>query len=114
MQADPLTSLAHKEFVYASFRLHENGLSPIGTPTLEEWRACWRLVTHAEESVHFWIGDLLRYAEAQFKDDYARLEDLTGYNYHTLRRDKYLAERIPFERRRSNLDIAIHHEVAPL
>jgi site-specific DNA-methyltransferase (adenine-specific) len=114
MQAEPQLLSTEKEFVYSSFRLHTSGITPIGTPTLDEWLACWRFVTHAEESVHFWIGDLLRYAEAHFKADYQKLEALTGYNYHTLRRDKYLALRIPVERRRPHLDIAIHHEVAPL
>lgn len=114
MAASSPLQLQEKEFVYSSFRLHENGLSPIGTPTHEQWVACGRFLRHAEASVHFWIGDWLRYGEVHFKDDYDEAIKLTGYNYHTLRRDKYLAERIPFERRRSHLDVAFHHEVAPL
>jgi hypothetical protein len=62
-----------------------------------------------EKHVHFWIGDWLRYGDAHFKEEYAKLEEITGYSYHTLRRDKYLAEHIPIERRRSTLSLAIHH-----
>jgi hypothetical protein len=109
-----LSQLTNKEFVYSGFCLSENGLAPIGIPTKDEWVACGRFIRHSEASVHFWIGDWLRYGEAHFKEDYNEALQVTGYNYHTLRRDKYLTERIPFERRRSNLDVAFHHEVAPL
>jgi DNA modification methylase len=101
-------------FTYSSFFLHETGLSPIGSPTREEWLECWRFVTEAEKRIHFWIGDLLRYAEAHFRQDYEEAIALTGFSYHTLRRDKYTASRIEPERRRSSLDVAIHQEVAPL
>src|SRR6266700_2510262 len=100
--------------VYSSFHLHETGLTPIGAPSFEEWLECGRFIRHAEQSVHFWIGDWLAYGEAHFKEDYEAAIAITGYSYHTLRRDKYTAERIPLERRRSRVDIAIHHEVAPL
>ncbi len=100
--------------VYSSFHLHETGLTPIGAPSFEEWLECGRFIRHAEQSVHFWIGDWLAYGEAHFKEDYEEAIALTGYTYHTLRRDKYMAERIPLERRRSTVDVALHHEVAPL
>ncbi len=95
--------------VYSSFHLHETGLTPIGAPSFEEWLECGRFIRHAEQSVHFWIGDWLAYGEAHFKEDYEEAIALTGYTYHTLRRDKYMAERIPLERRRSTVDVALHH-----
>jgi site-specific DNA-methyltransferase (adenine-specific) len=112
--AGSLTELATHAFTYSSFHLSENGLTPLGTPTKAEWLTCGRFLRHAEASVHFWLGDWLRYGEAHFKDDYKEAIEVTGYSYHTLRRDKYLAERIPIERRRSHIDVAIHHELAPL
>jgi site-specific DNA-methyltransferase (adenine-specific) len=101
-------------FTYASFRLLERGLRPVGKPTRQAWRACGQFLRLAEGSVHFWIGDWLVYGEAHFKQDYEEAVKLTGYSYHTLRKDKYVAERIPPERRRSTVDVAIHQEVAPL
>src|SRR6266700_2059841 len=56
--------------VYSSFHLHETGLTPIGAPSFEEWLECGRFIRHAEQSVHFWIGDWLAYGEAHFKEDY--------------------------------------------
>jgi hypothetical protein len=106
MAAGPHALPTTKEFTYSGFRLQENGLIPLGAPTKAEWLECGRFLRHAEASVHFWIGDWLRFGEAHFKEDYAEAIQITGYMYHTLRRDKYLSERIPLERRRSNLDVA--------
>src|SRR5437764_12651067 len=103
-----------KELIVSGFRLHENGLTPIGTPTKEQWLACGSYLRQMEKHVHFWLGDWARYGDLHFREDYKKLEDITGYDYHTLRRDKLTAERIPVERRRSNIDIAIYHEIAPL
>ncbi len=114
MAAEPQLQPNAKEFTYSGFRLQENGLKPLNTPTKAEWIECGLFLRHAEGSVHYWIGDWLRYGEAHFKDDYTEACKITGYSYHTLRRDKYLSERIPIERRRSNLDVSFHHEVAPL
>jgi hypothetical protein len=103
-----------QEFVYASFRLQPEKLHPLGMPTREEWCECGRFLRLAEGNVHFWIGDWLIYGQAHFKQDYEEAIDLTGYSYNTLRKDKYTAERIPPERRRANVDVAIHQEVASL
>lgn len=99
---------------YASFQLHKSGLVPVGTPTREQWQSCGRLLRLTEGAVHFWIGDWLAYGEVHFKQDYEEAIRLTGYAYHTLRKDKYVAQRIPAARRRPQLAIAIHHEVASL
>src|SRR5690348_13039754 len=99
---------------YSSFLLQKSGLVAIGTPTQQQWQECGRFLKHAEGNVHFWIGDWLRYGAIHFQKEYEHVIAATGYSYHTLRKDKYLAERIPPERRRPSLDVAIHHEVAPL
>jgi site-specific DNA-methyltransferase (adenine-specific) len=103
-----------QDFTYASFRLQAEKLLAVGNPTREQWRACGRFLRLAEGNIHFWIGDWLIYGQAHFKEDYDEAIDLTGYSYHTLRKDKYIAERIPPERRRPTVDVAIHQEVAPL
>jgi hypothetical protein len=102
------------DIIVGPFRLHATGLTPIGKPTFAEWLACGRFLHQMEKHVHFWIGDWLAYGEVHFREEYKDLVAVTGYSYHTLRRDKYLAERIPVERRRSSLSVAIHHEAAPL
>jgi hypothetical protein len=103
-----------QDFVYASFRLQAEKLFPLGEPTREQWRECGRFLRLAEGNIHFWIGDWLIYGQAHFKEDYEEAIALTGYSYHTLRKDKYTAERIPPERRRPTVDVAIHQEVASL
>ncbi len=102
-----------KDIVYSSFVLHKNGLSPVGNPTFEQWQECGNFIKKANGASHLWLGDWLNYGEAHYQEDYTQAIDATGYDYHTLRRDKYTTERIPFERRRSNIDISIYHEIAP-
>jgi site-specific DNA-methyltransferase (adenine-specific) len=104
----------NQAFLYSSFRLSPSGLSPLGTPTLQQWLACGNFLRRAEGSVHFWIGDWLAYGQVHFRKDYEQATAVTGYSYQTLRKDKYLAQRIPPERRRSDVDVAIYHELAPL
>src|SRR4051794_35394656 len=77
------------DIIFGSFRLHATGLTPIGKPTVAEWLACGRFLHQMEKHVHFWIGDWLLYGDVHFKEEYQNLEELTGYSYHTLRRDKY-------------------------
>ena len=113
MAADPL-QLQEKEFIYSSFRLHEKGISPIGTPTYEEWVACGEYLHMIEKHVHFWIGDWLIYRDQRWGETYTEAQQLTGLKYGTLKNNKYVSSRIELSRRRDNLPFAYHQEVAPL
>lgn len=88
------------------------GLAPIGEPTREELLACCDFIKNADASIHWWIGDLLNYAESKWGEMYKEVEEATGFNYQTLANDKYIASRIEFSLRKENLSFTHHALVA--
>lgn len=101
-----------RELEYSSFRLSQTGLEPIGDPTLEQWIECGAFINKSERAVHFWIGDWLNYGEKAWGDRYAEALEKTRYEYKTLRNDKWVASRVPSERRRPELSFDHHAAVA--
>jgi adenine-specific DNA-methyltransferase len=104
----------NKDIEYSSFVLHKNGLSPIGTPTFEQWQECWFFVGKADGAVRFWRGDLIRYAENAYGEMYTQFINDTGKDYFTLAHDKSVADRIDICRRRQKLSFQHHQEVVYL
>ena len=100
--------------IYSGFRLHEQGLTPVGTPTKEEWFTCLHYLLHMEKHVHFWIGDLLNYGEHHWGQRYTDMLATTDFDYGTLRNLKSVASRIDVSRRHDNLSFSHHQEVASL
>lgn len=99
---------------FSSFRLHKNGLEPIGNPSFDDWLKCGQFLKSTNGAVHFWIGDWLNYGEKTYGETYAQAMDETGYNYQTLSNDKWVARKIEISRRRENLSFRHHQEVADL
>jgi hypothetical protein len=113
--ADVLPTLnGKKELLYSGFRLHENGLTPIGVPSLQEWRECGRFLRHAQASVHFWIGDWLNFGEQAFGTPYEKVIGETGFDYQTVASAKWVAAKIALSRRRETISFEIHKEAAVL
>src|SRR5437764_2890841 len=96
-KADILPTLTgKKELVYSGFRLSENGLSPVGSPTYAQWVACGRFLKDAETAVQFWIGDWLVYGKKTYgKVQYEQAIAETGLDYSTLRDYKWVAQAVP-------------------
>src|SRR5579863_2157451 len=102
-----------QELTVSSFRLHKNGLTPVGKPTFEEWQACGQFIKDAEQSVQFWIGDWLNYGEKTYgKVQYEQAIQQTGLDYQTLRTYKYVASNVPLLLRSNKLSYYHHREVA--
>lgn len=114
MEEKQITLPQQKAMVIASFQLKENGIEPIGNPSFEQWMACLQFVKSAGRSVHFWIGDLINYGEFRWGETYREAISLTGFDIQTLRNDKWVASRIPPERRQGNLSFEHHKEVADM
>jgi len=70
-------SLQH-DLVVSSFKLHKNGLSPIGKPTFEDWQQCGTFIQEAEKSIQFWIGDWLNFGEKAWDKRYEEALEKTG------------------------------------
>ena len=62
----------------------------------------------------FIIGDALRYGERRWGETYAQVMDATGMAYQTLANAKWVASRVPVQRRRTELSWSHHAEVASL
>ncbi len=110
---DKQITLPHaKTMVFASFKLRETGLEPIGNPTFEEWLQCGQFIKQAKGAVHFWVGDWLNYGEMRWGETYRQAVELTGFETQTLYNDKWISSRIPPERRQEALSFDHHQQVA--
>ncbi len=103
-----------QELTVSSFRLHKNGLTPIGKPTFEEWQLCGKFLQEAEQSVQFWIGDWLNYGEKTWGKKYDEAIQKTGLDYQTLRDYKWVASNLPLSLRNDKLSFHHHREVVSM
>jgi hypothetical protein len=62
----------------------------------------------------WWLGDWLRYGEAEHGEKYSQALDATDYAYQTLNSARLVAERVEAKRRRKGLTWGHHREVAAL
>lgn len=102
------------ELVYTKFILRKNGIELEGEPTFEDWLGCGEFINRAKGAVHFWIGDWLNIGEKKWGEKYLQAIKETGYDYQTLRNDKWIASKVDFSRRRDNLTFSHHAEVAEM
>jgi 16S rRNA G966 N2-methylase RsmD len=79
-----------------------------------DWESLGSKLQHIEGAVHWWIGDWLNYGEKNYGEIYSQALDQTGYDYSTLKHDKWVSGRIELCRRRHKLNLSIHEEVASL
>src|SRR5260221_2889841 len=98
--------------VQASFDFSRCGLTPIGNPTFEECLSALKLIDKVESSKHWWIGDLLNHVEAKYGEKYEEAIKETGFDYQTLRNDRWVASSVELARRRDSLSFGHHAEVA--
>ena len=103
-----------RDLIVSSFRLHKNGLSPIGKPTFTNWQECGVFIQEAEKSVQFWIGDWLNFGEKAWGKKYEEALEKTGLDYQTLRDYKWVASKVPLSSRNDKLSFHHHREVASL
>ncbi len=98
---------------HSSFIIRSIGIELAGDPTIEEWISCGNLLFSAERGLHFCIGDWLNIGEKKWGEEYEEAIKKTGFDYGTLRNDKYVSARVELSRRRDNLSYGHHVEVAP-
>ena len=96
------------------FRATMCGLEVRGEPTLEDCGLYLAGLQMMAESVHWIIGDLIRYMDWRFGEDYAQVVKATGYAEQTLRNDVWVCSKVEPERRRADVSFAVHAEVASL
>jgi N6-adenosine-specific RNA methylase IME4 len=96
--------------------LTETGIEVEGEPTLSEHQGVGDFISRAHKASGWWVADWLRYGESRkdWKEKLDAVLDVTGYEYETAMNLKYLGENVPSSRRRADVDISKHFEVAPL
>lgn len=99
-----------KDIVYSGFKFKKNGLEAIGLPTFDNWQECGEFIKKADGAVHFWLGDWIRYGESNFGEKYSQAIEGTGFDYQTLRNDKWIAESVDMSVRTDKLPF-IHHQL---
>lgn len=104
----------NKDIVFGNFKLHRNGLQVVGQPTFEQWEECGEFIRKCEGAVHYWIGDWLNYGENKWGEMYSQAMGETGYDYGTLRNDKYVSGKVDLSLRSDNLSPTHAKEIASL
>ena len=103
-------------FVIGGFAFHATGVTISGAPTFDEYLGMLDFATRAVQGSQWWLADLLKYGEHRpdWQERLQQVMDATTYSEATLKSLKYLGENVSPHRRRSDLPIALHFEVAPL
>lgn len=85
--------------------------TPQADLSFNEWMERGGTFAQIHRSIHFWIGDWVKYGEDRWGEKYAQALDCTTFTYGTLRNDWWVANRIPPEIRRPAL-YWNHHYIA--
>jgi len=96
------------------FHLSPTALTVTGEPTFQEWSAACEQLQVIHQSVHWWLGDLLRYGEAKWGEKYTQAVEETPFTHGTLRNDVWVATAIDQSRRNDRLTFSHHAVVAAL
>lgn len=81
---------------------------------LETWAAIYPRIEAVREGVMFWLGDWMLYGETAYGEESSQALPENEYSAATLRACRWVASRIPPERRRAGLSWSHHREVAAL
>jgi hypothetical protein len=79
-----------------------------------DWVAAGNRLGTLGRCSQWWLGDWIRFGNAQFGERYARAARITGYDVQTLTNMVYVATRFEISRRRENLSWSHHETLAPL
>jgi 16S rRNA G966 N2-methylase RsmD len=110
----PKASALTQPLRVGAFTLATNGLAVEGEPTLDEWQEAGKFLRYAEGAVHWWVGDWLNYGERVYGKKYTEAEEVTGFDYQTVRDDKWVAGAVELSLRKDNLSHSHHKAVAAL
>lgn len=90
------------------------GWTPGGPLHVRRWVACGKRLVAVRSASSWWIGDWMRYGNAQYGEKYGAASLATGYDRQTLMNLAYVASRFPVERRRPGVSWSHHAELAAL
>ncbi|MCR4290498.1 MAG: hypothetical protein NUV86_09600 [Candidatus Scalindua sp.] len=103
----------NNDIEYKGFILTESGINAVGSPTLKQWELVGEFIKRSHKSVKFWQGDWLNYGEDTYPE-WSQYFDESEPGADELRKEKWVAKRIPQDRRHPQLSWSHHEEVADL
>lgn len=85
-------------------------------PTIREYQSVGEFIAKAQKGVGWWLADWLAYGETRpdWKEKLSQVVDCGLVAEKTARNHKYLGENVAPSRRREDVDIGLHFEVASL
>lgn len=96
------------------FILSDNGMTPVGKPSYEDWVECGEFIQQAQGAIQWWRGDWSNYGAQAYGEAYSQEIDKFGVDYSTVANERWVAKQFEFSRRRENLSWSHHAEVASL
>lgn len=82
--------------------------------SFEDWLLLAPKLRCIRDASLWWWGDYINFGERKYGEVYAQALEESDYSYGTLRNVSYLANTFELSRRRDNLPISFHQEVAAL
>jgi len=76
------------------------------------WREAGRRIARAGHTMHWWIGDWLRFGNRRFGERYALASRLTGYDVQTLMNHAYVSAHVAVAQRRAEVSWSHYVELA--
>jgi hypothetical protein len=110
----PTRSGGKRLFVDSRAKTRRAGLSFFCAISMEHWLAIGHELVAISDASAWWLGDWLVYGERKFPERYRVAISSTNLSYKTLRNYAWVARKFPVSRRREELALAHHAEVAPL
>ncbi len=80
---------------------------------MSQWSHIGQKITRSHQAVEWWIGDWAAYGERRY-GKLREFAEANGINYQTLRNAAWVSKAIEPSRRRDNLELSFHSEVAAL
>jgi hypothetical protein len=80
----------------------------------DEWASTGATLKLMDSAIQFALGDWLAFGERKYGEMYSQAEEDTGLDYSTLTNYKYVAEKVPMEERRQDLDWSYHRATTAL
>jgi N6-adenosine-specific RNA methylase IME4 len=84
------------------------------TMTFDEWLALAPVLRTVRDASLWWWGDYINFGERKYGERYSQALGETDYSYGTLANASYISRQIESSRRRENVPMSFHQEVAPL
>lgn len=97
-----------------SARPRRSGLELPPRLPFETWQRIGRQISLISDCSRWWLGDWLIYGERHYPNRYRMAIEATSLDYQTLKNYAWIARRIPRSRRRDQLSLQHHAEVAAL